>query len=97
MEVRWYVGIGVGILGGLAIVLANLVTGRRLWANQTFERSQKIAQTIMMWLIPGSVIVVRYLLNPPPEDTDDPTVSKDTTSPYGAGAGMGHGGGPNWS
>ncbi len=51
----------------------------------------------MMWLIPGSVIVVRYLLNPPPEDTDDPTVSKDTTSPYGAGAGMGHGGGPNWS
>ena len=42
----------------------NVVTMRRLWRSVLFERSQKIAQTILLWLVPGSFTVVRHYMRP---------------------------------
>jgi uncharacterized membrane protein YgcG len=44
------------------VVVINLVTLRRLWASPIFERPQKIAQTILLWVVPGSFLAVRYVL-----------------------------------
>jgi len=58
-----------------------------VWASQALERPQKIAQTILVWLLPGAFLAIRYELNPPPEPECDPTVPKvggDTQ--YGSGA-----------
>ena len=63
-------------LAGVAGVLAllNAFTTRRLWISQEFERSQKVAQTILLWLVPGAFLVVRHLLRDSrPERTGDPT------------------------
>ena len=52
------------MLCGIAafVVVVNLVTLRRLWASPIFERPQKIAQTILLWVVPGSFLAVRYVL-----------------------------------
>ncbi len=52
------------VLCGIAafVVVVNLVTLRRLWASPIFERPQKIAQTILLWVVPGSFLSVRYVL-----------------------------------
>jgi hypothetical protein len=47
---------------GLVVAFMNAVTTRRLWASTIFETSQKVAQTIIMWLIPGSVMIVWNVL-----------------------------------
>ena len=49
-----------GVAGVVAVV--NAVTMRRLWASQAVERPQRIAQSLMLWLIPGSFLVVRHFL-----------------------------------
>jgi hypothetical protein len=43
-------------------VAANVIVGRRLWRSAFFERSQKIAQTVLMFLIPGAFVLVRLAL-----------------------------------
>jgi hypothetical protein len=54
---------GLGVCGvGAAVGLLNLVTMRRLWASPLFERSQKIAQSVLLWLVPGSFVLVRHVL-----------------------------------
>ena len=52
------------MLCGIAafVVVVNLVTIRRLWASPIFERPQKIAQTILLWVVPGSFLAVHYVL-----------------------------------
>ena len=40
----------------------NAVITRRLWASPIFERPQKIAQSVLIWLVPGSFVVVRQVL-----------------------------------
>jgi hypothetical protein len=81
--IRWYIGICVVVGLGLALVVQNVITLRRLWASPIFERSQKIAQTILIWLVPGSVIVVRATVDPPRDnDTDDPTIPRSIENPY---------------
>jgi hypothetical protein len=63
-------------LGGLMAVLvaANVVITRRLWRSPLFERSQKIAQTALIWLVPGSCVFVKLALSGgAPKELRDPT------------------------
>ena len=46
----------------IALVIANALATRRLWASAMYEPPQKIAQTVLVWLVPGSVVVVWNLL-----------------------------------
>jgi len=57
----WFVG---GVLGALAAALlfANVVATRQVLASDLFETSQKVAQTILLWLVPGFVFVVWGIL-----------------------------------
>jgi hypothetical protein len=76
-----------GIVLGLALVASNLRATRWIWTSPALERPQKLAQTILVWLLPGAFLAIRYELNPPPEPESDPTVAKvggDTQ--YGPGA-----------
>jgi hypothetical protein len=64
----WFV-----IAAGLGIVVANVRTLGPLWASPALERSQKVAQTILLWLVPGSYLAVRQAIMTPgaerrPED-----------------------------
>lgn len=53
-----------GVIGALAAALlfANVVATRRVLASDLFETSQKVAQTILLWLVPGFVFVVWGIL-----------------------------------
>src|ERR1051325_10636243 len=65
----------------LALVFVNLVTTRRLWASAVYETSQQVAQTVLLWLIPGSFIVVWYFLREPRADTQSgPAAAADWLS-----------------
>jgi hypothetical protein len=66
----------------IGLVLADAVTCLKLWRSPLFERSQKIAQTVLIWLIPGTFLLVRYLLRESMKNaggaaTADPTVNRD--------------------
>ena len=65
---------------GLACAVVNVVTTRRLWRSIMFERTQKILQTVLLWLIPGSFIAVRYVLaqHQPPPSIDSTADGPDT-------------------
>jgi hypothetical protein len=67
-----------GVLVGAALLAANVGATRRIWISVELERSQKIAQTILVWLLPGAFLAIRYELDPPREPKDDPTVQKVT-------------------
>ena len=86
--------IGLAALAA-ALTLANVVTTGSLWLSHLFEKPQKIAQTVMIWIVPGSFIVVRHFLREPSRsvDSSDPTVSRDSTSVDVTGDSHGHGGG----
>ncbi len=87
-------GIGVSVVG-VAIVVANVVTSRSLWLSPMFERSQKVAQTVFIWIVPGAFVAVRHLLH---ESDDrrapiDPTIHPDYSYRDDPGGGShGHGG-----
>jgi len=49
-----------GVAGALTAM--NAVITRRVWASPIFERPQKIAQSVLIWLIPGSFVLVRQVL-----------------------------------
>lgn len=62
------------LVGSVALLaIANALTTRRLWASAMFERRQKVAQTVMIWLLPGTFVVTRMLLGGAPARDDDPT------------------------
>jgi hypothetical protein len=63
----------VPVAVGAVVAVANAVTTRRLWTSAMFERPQKIAQTIMIWVLPGSFVVTRLLLGVAPPRDGDPT------------------------
>ena len=91
---------GVGlVLLAVALAVANVATMRSLWLSPLFERSQKVAQSELIWIVPGSFVVVRHLLREPSGSTDsaDPTVHRDSgyaddPSLYDHGHGHGDGG-----
>jgi hypothetical protein len=68
------VGIWVGMIGtGLAAM--NAATTRRVWRSAAFDRSQKVAQTVLVWLLPGSFALVGAVLSERrPKELRDPTV-----------------------
>jgi ABC-type nickel/cobalt efflux system permease component RcnA len=70
--VFWAIAALAGVVG--VLVLLNAVTTGRLWMSHEFERSQKLAQTILLWLVPGAFLIVRHLLRDSRrERTGDPT------------------------
>jgi hypothetical protein len=84
---------------GVAVAVANIVTTRSLWRSPIFERSQKVAQTALIWIVPGSFVVVRHLLREPARVIDfaDPTVHRsygfaDDPTAHNHGHGDGDGG-----
>jgi len=72
-------------VGGLILAIGNVVVTKRLWRSAMFERSQKIAQTVLLWVFPGGAIVVNWFLREPPtqEAESDPTYSNDGATNYG--------------
>src|SRR5687768_12302437 len=70
------------VAAGLVCAVVNVATMRRLWRSVLFERSQKITQTVLLWLIPGSFIAVRYVLAEPqpPRSIDSTADGPDTAS-----------------
>ena len=71
----------VGLIGlGLGVVVANALTTRSLWLSPMFERSQKVAQTVMIWLLPGTFIVTRHLVSGSvgSVESSDPTVNRQS-------------------
>jgi hypothetical protein len=66
---------------GVVVVFVNAVTTHRLWASPIFETSQKIAQTLLIWLIPGSVAIVWNILR-------EPRLGNEGDSTAGGGAAL---------
>jgi len=68
MTTGWWIVVGVGV----AIAIANLRTLGPLWASPGLERSQKIGQTVLLWIVPGSYLAVRQIVMtsgaPQPDD-----------------------------
>jgi hypothetical protein len=69
----------VALLTVVGVVAAiNVSTMRRVWASAVFERSQKLAQTVVLWLVPGSFFLVRHVLAEPRSSRGfDPTSPDD--------------------
>jgi hypothetical protein len=79
------------IAGAAWVAVANLRTMRPLWRSPALERSQKIAQTILMWLVPGAYLAVRAAVLPQrPEQTADPTSNPNVGTDYGGYANIDH-------
>lgn len=62
--VVWLLRVVFGGLGA-ALLVANVVATKRLWASDLFETWQKVAQMAFMWLVPGGVFVVWGVLREP--------------------------------
>ena len=61
---------------GAALLFANVVATRRLWASELFETSQKVAQTALMWVVPGGVLLVWSVLRErKPGSERDPAIA----------------------
>ena len=56
-----WIGLGLGAVA-LALAGANIRTSVRLWRSTAYECSQKIAQTALMWLVPGAFVIVNHLV-----------------------------------
>ena len=53
------------VCAGVVLAFVNAVATRRLWASPIFETPQKIAQTVLLWVLPGTVVVVWSVLREP--------------------------------
>lgn len=92
-------GVGLAALA-VALAVANAATVRSLWRSPLFEKSQKVAQSVLIWIVPGFLFVVRHLLHEPAgaaAHSDDPTVHRnhgyaDDPTIHGYGHGDGDGG-----
>jgi hypothetical protein len=73
----WWVGAAVL---GLALAFWNASVTAAIWRSGTYERGQLVAQTLIIWLIPGSVFGVAAALNgASPRRALDPTASNPDT------------------
>jgi hypothetical protein len=55
----WWPGVPVGVV---ALALLNLRGTLRIWRSGVYERGQLVAQTALIWLIPGAVFLVLGVL-----------------------------------
>jgi hypothetical protein len=77
--------------GSAWIFIANLRTMRPLWTSPALERSQRIAQTILMWLVPGAYLVIRAIVLPQrPGARSDPTSYPNVGTDYRGYANIDH-------
>jgi hypothetical protein len=75
-----------------AITAVNGIVTVRLWRSPLFDRGQKVAQTILLWVIPGTAAVVYGLLRSPERSpSNDPTVSNDAATDYSSFGSRTHG------
>ena len=72
-------------VGVLLLATGNAVVTRRLWRSQMYERSQQMAQTVMIWLLPGSAVFASWLLQEPSKQelSADSTASNQAATDYG--------------
>jgi len=82
--------------GVLMLAIANAVVTLRLWRSAMYDRSQQVAQTAILWLIPGAAIIVHWFLREPSRKipAEDPTYSNDGTTNWGLQGSDSHGDGP---
>jgi hypothetical protein len=82
-------------LGASLLVALNAVVTRRLWQSPMYEQSQRIGQTLLLWLLPGTVFLVNWVLRGMPEKRPalDPTLNDGCTD-YGKQGINVHPGGP---
>jgi len=86
--------IGVVVLG-LALATVNARVTRRIWRSGLYERRQLVAQTALIWLLPGSAFAVESILKgESPERSLDATASNPTTPNGNAVSGAGSLGAP---
>jgi hypothetical protein len=88
--------IGWVLCAGAAVVaIANTLTMRPLWSSAMFEKPQKVAQTVLVWLIPGAFILVRHVLREPlrPKQIDSTIDNHGSASDSWDAGGLGHHGG----
>lgn len=85
--------VAVGLLG-LALVVVNARGTRRIWRSRVYERGQLIAQTVLIWVVPGSVFVVLGILEGGSSRgvLGDPTARNPETSGFSDDVGGHHGG-----
>ncbi len=86
------------IVAGLGLLTANVLTQRLVWTSDQIERHQKIAQTLLLWAVPGSFILVRHILHEPPIRPHDTTshpqdAYTDASAVFYDHSSGGHGGG----
>jgi hypothetical protein len=72
------------VVAGMFVVAAGLAAGNavatvRLWRSPLVEVHQKVAQTVLIWLLPGMFVAVAHLIRDPLTGggrggTMDPTV-----------------------
>jgi hypothetical protein len=73
-----------GVAVGSAVAIVNVVVTVRLWRSSQYERGQKIAQTALTWVLPGSAFIVAHMLahdRVRPADVDL-TVSEPGVNPW---------------
>jgi hypothetical protein len=54
-----------------ALAALNAYATRRLWRSAAFERSQQVAQTILIWTVPGFVALTMLATREPPRHRRD--------------------------
>ena len=84
------------LLGTAAVLLVvfNAAATRRLWRSTAYERGQKMAQTWLLWLMPGASLLVWWLLREPGHTrAGDPTIWPDHQHVEPPGHHGHHGGG----
>jgi hypothetical protein len=79
-------------IGCLILAIGNAVVTARLWRSPMWERSQQIAQTFFLWILPGGAIIVNWFVREPTrkEPQSDPTYSNDGATDYGYAASHGN-------
>jgi len=68
----------------------NIVVTIRLWRSPMYERPQRIAQTMIMWFVPGMAFFVNWLLMGMPEKSPalDPNSNAGATEYDEQGVGI---------
>jgi len=73
----WWIGASVV---GVALALWNARVTTRIWRSGVYERGQLVAQTAIIWLIPGSALAVAAVFKGgSPHRALDPTASNPET------------------
>jgi hypothetical protein len=82
-QMRWMLWIA-GALGGAMLATWKIVVTIRLWRSPMYDRRQRIAQTAIVWLVPGMAFFVNWLLIGMPGRSSplDPS-SNDGATDYG--------------